>query len=108
MTANGGGTSLSLAVTGNCQVAALLDPLGRMVWVCMPRPDSDPVFCGLLHRQGGEAEGGVFAIELLDAVRYEQDYVRNSAVVETLMSDAQGNQLRLTDYCPRFRERGRI
>ena len=74
----------------------------------MPRPDSDPTFCSLLDPQGGDAKGGVFAIDLHDVVSGQQSYLRNTAVVETLLEDAAGNQMRLTDFCPRYRERGRI
>jgi len=33
---------LDLAVIGNCQVAALVDPLGAIVWMCLSRPDGTP------------------------------------------------------------------
>ena len=108
MTANASRPSLNLAIVGNCQVAGLLDALGRLVWACMPRPDSDPTFCSLLDPLGGDAKNGVFAIELLDARDHQQSYLPNTAVVETVMDDSAGNQLRLTDFCPRFRERGRV
>lgn len=107
MTADTVRPSLDLAVIGNCQVAGLLDALGRLVWACMPRPDSDPTFCSLLDPRGGDAKAGVFAIDLIDAAGQRQDYLRNTAVVETVLDDAAGNQMRLTDFCPRFRERGR-
>jgi GH15 family glucan-1,4-alpha-glucosidase len=100
--------TLNLAVVGNCQVAGLLDSLGRLVWACMPRPDSDPTFCSLLDPQGGDARSGVFAVELLEAVANRQSYLANTAVVETVMDDAAGQQLRLTDFCPRFREGGQM
>jgi len=100
--------TLDLAVVGNCQVAGLLDRFGRLVWACLPRPDSDPTFCALLDKQGGDAGRGVFAIDVLDAVACRQNYLVNTAVVETVTDDADGNQLRVTDFCPRFRERGRV
>jgi len=108
MTAGAARPSLNLAVVGNCQVAGLLDELGRLVWACLPRPDSDPIFCSLLDPRGGEANQGVFAVEPLDVVAVKQSYLRNTAVVETVLDDAAGDQLKLTDFCPRFRERGRI
>jgi GH15 family glucan-1,4-alpha-glucosidase len=101
-------TSLDLAVVGNCEVAGLLDKRGRMMWACLPRPDSDPIFCALLDRRGGEAEHGMFSIELIDATDHQQSYRPGTAIVETLINDAAGNQLRLIDFCPRFRDRGRI
>jgi GH15 family glucan-1,4-alpha-glucosidase len=100
--------SLMLAIVGNCEVAGLLDRRGRLVWACMPRPDSDPIFCSLLDARGGDADRGVFAIELIDAVSHQQSYLQNTAIVETVVDDAAGNQLRITDFCPRFRERGRV
>ena len=101
------GSPLDLAVIGNCQVAALIDRLGRIVWLCLPRPDADPTFCALLTAEGGAAGAGVFAIDLQGAVQAERRYVRNTAVVETTLADASGNSLRITDFCPRFRARGR-
>jgi len=100
--------SLELAVIGNCQIAALIDGRGCIVWCCLPRPDGDPVFSALLRRDGGAAEQGVFAIELTDLVRSEQHYVHNTAIVETLLYDAHGNAVRITDFCPRFRGHGRV
>jgi len=98
---------LDLAVVGNCEIAALIDAQGRVVWSCLPRPDGDPVFSALLTQQLGDAEQGVFAVELLDFVRSEQKYLRNTAVVETTLHDSRGGAIRLTDFCPRFRTRGR-
>jgi GH15 family glucan-1,4-alpha-glucosidase len=100
--------SLDLAVVGNCQVAGMLDRLGRLVWACLPRPDGDPVFCSLLDRLGGDAERGVFGIELNDVIGHQQDYLQNTAIVETALTDRAGNQLRLIDFSPRFRDRDRV
>lgn len=100
--------SLELAVIGNCQVAALLNPLGDLVWACLPRPDGDPIFCSLLQLSRCEAPRGAFGVELLNCVAHDQAYVRNTAIVTTLLSDGSGNSLRLTDFCPRFRDRGRM
>ncbi len=59
-------SDLDLAVIGNCQVAALIDRRGRIVWMCLPKPDADPVFCALLRREGGDSVSGVFAVDLRD------------------------------------------
>ena len=99
--------SLDLAVIGNCQVAALIDNQGRIVWGCLPKPDADPVFCALLSREGGSAPSGVFAVDLRDMTDAKRIYLRNTAIVETTLSDAHGNSLKITDFCPRFRSRGR-
>jgi GH15 family glucan-1,4-alpha-glucosidase len=100
-------SDLDLAVIGNCQVAALIDRRGRIVWMCLPKPDADPVFCALLRRDGGDSVSGVFAIDLQKMAEARRTYVRNTAIVETTLSDARGNSLRITDFCPRFRSHGR-
>jgi GH15 family glucan-1,4-alpha-glucosidase len=102
-----GHAPLDLAVIGNCEVSALIDPQGRIVWMCLPRPDGDPVFCALLTREGGESSRGIFTVDLTDVVDAEQHYVRNTAIVETVLRDSRGGAIRVTDFCPRFRARGR-
>jgi GH15 family glucan-1,4-alpha-glucosidase len=99
--------NLDLAVIGNCQVAALIDDRARIVWACLPKPDADPVFCALLRREGGDSASGVFAVDLRDMTQSRRGYVRNTAIVETVLNDAHGNALKITDFCPRFRSRGR-
>lgn len=100
--------NLDLSVVGNCQVSALIDDRGRIVWMCLPRPDGDPVFSALLTKEGGAADQGVFAIELADLATSEQSYCRNTAVVETILRDSHGGALRIRDFCPRYRSRGRM
>jgi len=99
---------LNLGVIGNCQVAALIDERARIVWACLPRPDADPVFSALLFKEGGASCRGVFAVDLVDLARSEQQYVRNSAVLETILYDSHGAAARIVDFCPRFRSRGRM
>ena len=101
-------TDLDLGVIGNCQVAGLIDRLGRLVWGCLPRLDGDPAFSALLTPQGGESETGVFAVDLQGHVRASRRYMRNTAVLETLLDDERGNVLRVIDFCPRFRSRARM
>ena len=55
----------------------------------------------------GDSVGGVFAVDLQNMTGAARSYVRNTAIVETVLSDAQGHSLRITDFCPRFRARGR-
>ena len=99
---------MNYGVIGNCQVAALIDEQARMVWACLPRPDGDPVFSCLLQKEGGESRTGVFAIDMIDLTRTEQEYMRNSAILETRMYDSHGGVLRVVDFAPRFRSRGRV
>jgi GH15 family glucan-1,4-alpha-glucosidase len=99
--------NLDLAVIGNCEIAALIDADATIVFACLPRLDGDPVFCALLDSGPSPDESGVFAVDLLDSVERTRRYVRNTAIVETMLADAQGNRLRVVDFCPRFRARGR-
>ncbi len=100
--------NLELAVIGNCQVAALVDQLGRMIWACLPRPDADPVLCALLSKELGDSPDGVFSVTLKDQRSSTQGYVRNTAILETRVFDADGGGIKITDFAPRFRQRGRM
>ena len=102
------GPDLDLGVIGNCEVAGLIDRFGRLVWGCLPRLDGDPAFNALLTPQGGDAPTGVFAVELQGLADASRSYVRNTAVLETVLRGSQGEALRIVDFCPRFRRRGRI
>jgi GH15 family glucan-1,4-alpha-glucosidase len=99
---------VNYGVIGNCQVAALIDEQARMVWACLPRPDGDPVFSALLQKEGGDSRTGVFAIDMVDLTRTEQQYLRNSAILETKLYDSHGGVVRIVDFAPRFRTRGRV
>ena len=100
-------SSLNLAVIGNCTFGALLDDKARIVWACMPRFDSDPMFSSLI---GGDKEDdqGLYEIELLDFARAEQHYRKNSAVVVTRLYDASDGVVEITDFAPRFKHFDRI
>ena len=44
-----------LGLIGNCQFSALIERTGSIVWCCLPRFDSEPVFATLLDAgQGGQ------------------------------------------------------
>ncbi|HTP38421.1 MAG TPA: glycoside hydrolase family 15 protein [Steroidobacteraceae bacterium] len=101
------GQNLDLGVIGNCEVSALVDRSASIVWMCLPKPDGDPVFSALLQPDLGRASRGVFAIDMIDLARTEQRYLRNTAILETVLHDARGGSIRVTDFCPRFRARGR-
>jgi GH15 family glucan-1,4-alpha-glucosidase len=96
---------LDLAVIGNGRTTALVDPNSRIVWWCYPRFDSDPIFCRLL---AGKEEKGFSDIVLDDLAEFQSEYVRNTAIVSTLLTDRQGGKVRITDFVPRFRQFGRV
>jgi GH15 family glucan-1,4-alpha-glucosidase len=96
-------SALELAVIGNCRVSALIDRQGAIVWSCLPQPDGDPVFCNLLSPKLGTGAGR-FAIDLENLAQAEQRYLPNTAIVETILRDKDGNALRVVDFAPRFRQ----
>jgi len=100
--------NLELGVVGNCEVAALVDERATMVWACLPRLDGDPVFNALLSDDTGADARGVFGVDLQGLAGTTQRYLRNTAILETVLHDANGNALRVVDHCPRFRARGRM
>jgi GH15 family glucan-1,4-alpha-glucosidase len=101
--------NLALGVIGNCAFNALIDATGQIVWCCLPRPDGDPVFNALL---AGQTDGvplrGICAVELENLAESRQSYVANTAILATELVDSQGNALRITDFAPRFQDRGRM
>jgi GH15 family glucan-1,4-alpha-glucosidase len=99
-------SSLDLAIIGNCTFGALVDAKASIVWCCLPRFDSDPVFCCLLDGDD-RPRHGVYEIELQDFVRSEQSYRRNSAVLITRLYDDHDGVVEVTDFAPRFTHFGR-
>jgi GH15 family glucan-1,4-alpha-glucosidase len=96
---------LDLAVIGNGRTAALVNPDARLLWWCFPRFDGDPIFCRLLS---GDEEKG-FSDVLLDGMTtLTSEYLRNTPIVSTVLSDNAGGAVRITDFAPRFRQFGRI
>lgn len=86
-----------LALIGNCQLSALVERTGGVVWCCLPRFDSEPVFSTLLdHDDGGRFEIGP-AADVLGVQRY----VDNTNVLETTFSSEEGT-FRILDFAPRF------
>ena len=96
---------LDLAVIGNGRTAALVDPTARLVWWCYPRFDSDPIFCRLLS---GDEEKGFSDVVLDDMADFQSEYLRNTAIVSTVLTDRQGGAVRITDFAPRYRQFGRV
>jgi hypothetical protein len=78
-----------------------VEPSSRIVWWCYPRFDGDPIFSRLLA--GGE-EKGFCDVVLQGMVDFSSEYVRNTAMVSTVLTDGKGASIRITDFAPRFRE----
>jgi GH15 family glucan-1,4-alpha-glucosidase len=101
-------TSLDLALVGNGAIGALIDADGTVVWCCFPRFDGDPVFGSLLAGEAKPERAGIFAIELVGAVRIEQEYATDTPILVTRCYDAKGGGIEITDFCPRFDQDGNL
>jgi len=97
--------TLDQALIGNCCIGALVDAQATITWACFPRFDGDPVFCSLLKASD---DLGFFAIELADCERIEQQYLENTAILVTRLTDRQGGSVEITDFSPRFGQYGRM
>lgn len=91
-----------LGLIGNCQASALVDDAGAVVWCCLPRFDSEPLFGALLDDEGA----GRFRISAASGARGVQRYLENTNVLETRFEDASGS-FRVLDFFPRFYIHGR-
>lgn len=88
---------------GNCQTSALISESGSIDWLCMPRPDSPPVFGRLL-----DSDGGHFSIDGVGNYSSQQKYLPNTAVLVTMLTNQDGSVFKITDFCPRFPQHGRM
>ncbi len=98
--------TLDLALIGNSSFSALVDGETNVVWSCFPRFDSDPVF-DMLLRGLREPEDGIYRVELFEHSHSEQEYLPNTAVLRTLLSDSHGGAVEVIDFAPRFKQFGR-
>ncbi|MCI0750018.1 MAG: glycoside hydrolase family 15 protein [Nevskiales bacterium] len=91
-----------LGLIGNCQISALVERTGRVVWCCLPRFDSEPVFGRLLDESGGE-----FSIAPAGGEAGVQRYLDNTNVLETVFETPDG-RFRVLDFTPRFSQHDRM
>lgn len=103
--------TLDLAVIGNCTIAALIDRRARVVFGCFPRLDGDPVFNWLVNSPKGQDEAdesGLWDVEVEGFTRSDQAYLRNTAILRTVLYDDRGQAVEVVDHCPRFPHYHRI
>ena len=86
-----------LGLIGNCQFSALIERTGAVVWCCLPRFDSEPVFSTLLDAK----DGGQFLVGPAEGEGGTQRYLDNTNVLETTFKTA-GGSIRMLDFAPRF------
>jgi GH15 family glucan-1,4-alpha-glucosidase len=97
---------LELSPIGNCQVSALIDRQGAIVWACVPRVDGDPVFCSLMN--GENRDEGTWRVELVGQVAATQSYIRNTPILLTRLEAEDGSAIEILDFCPRHEGNGRM
>jgi GH15 family glucan-1,4-alpha-glucosidase len=81
-----------LGLIGDGATAALVGLDGSIPWMCLPRFDSEPLFCGLLDQEGG----GHFTVAPEDLVEARQRYEPDTGVLTTELRSATG-LVRVTD-----------
>ncbi|HKE98782.1 MAG TPA: glycoside hydrolase family 15 protein [Actinomycetes bacterium] len=81
-----------LGLIGDGATVALVGLDGAIPWLCVPRFDSEPLFCGLLDRTGG----GQFRVTPEGLVEARQRYEPDSAVLATELRSRSG-VVRVTD-----------
>ncbi|MGA9061846.1 MAG: glycoside hydrolase family 15 protein [Terracidiphilus sp.] len=91
-----------LGLIGNCQFSALVENSGDIVWCCLPRFDSEPLFSTLLDSQ----DGGHFRVGPVDGETGTQRYLPSSNILETTFRTSTG-AFRVVDFAPRFLQFGR-
>ncbi len=99
---------LNLGVIGNCVLGALINRRARIVWCCYPRFDGDPIFCSLMTANRGPDAAGFLDVEIRGHGDSEQRYVRNTAILETALTDSEGQTIRIIDFAPRFKQYERV
>ncbi len=91
---------------GNCQISALISAHGSLDWLCLPRPDSPPIFGKILDQEGGQLS--ISASVPSSETTTTQQYLPNTNILVTTVSLSNGDAFRITDFCPRFLQYGRI
>ena len=100
--------TLDLSLIGNGSIGALVTRDAEIVWACLPRFDGDPVFCSLLRGEAESDRNGAFAVEMIGAVRAEQEYITDTPILVTRFLDDAGAGVQVTDFAPRFEQDGQI
>lgn len=94
------------ALIGNCYASALVNATGSIDWMCMPRPDSPPVFGRLLDQEGGHFS--IMTPAGTSEPTTHQQYVSNTNILTTVVTLANGDAFQITDFFPRFEQYGRV
>jgi GH15 family glucan-1,4-alpha-glucosidase len=89
------------ALIGDCETAALVSKYGSIDWLCWPRFDSAACFAALLgNANNGRWQIAPAAVEGKTNVRIERQYRRNTLILETEFTAADGSAAVLIDFMP--------
>lgn len=88
---------------GNCQISALVGRSSAIEWMCLPEPDSPPVFGRLL-----DPDGGHFSIESAAEAKTRQYYLTHTNILVTHFELPDDVEFRVIDFCPRFMQNDKI
>jgi GH15 family glucan-1,4-alpha-glucosidase len=75
-----------MGLIGDGTTAALVGLDGSVLWLCVPRFDSEPLFCGLLDH----ARGGHFTVAPDEVIEARQRYEPDTAVLVTELRSPTG------------------
>jgi GH15 family glucan-1,4-alpha-glucosidase len=75
-----------MGLIGDGTTAALVGLDGGIPWLCVPRFDSEPLFCGLLDH----ARGGCFTVAPDEVIEARQRYEPDTAVLITELRSSSG------------------
>jgi alpha,alpha-trehalase len=81
-----------LGLIGDGATVALVGLDGSVPWLCVPRFDAEPLFCGLLDHAGG----GQFSVVPENLIEARQAYEPDTAVLVTDLRSSTGT-VRITD-----------
>ena len=94
-------TQMDFGIIGNGQVSALIDRTGKMIWCCLPDPDSPSVFAHLLDsKKGGFWEIAPESMSPSSECRVTQRYLKNTAVLSTCFFKGEDPAFELLDFAP--------
>lgn len=92
------GKNLNYGIIGNCRSAALVSENGSIDWCCLPEPDSQALFAGILD----EENGGNFAIYPDGNYIISQKYHLNTNILITSFT-ADSDAFEIIDFMPRYK-----